>query len=56
MKEIQLFERTLVYFTIEKKTPYVLVFLLYFIKRSTINYSTAVIYLPYRGDILTDLI
>jgi len=56
MSEVELFERTLVYFAIEKKTRYVLVFLLYFLKRSTVSYSTALMYRPYRGDVLTDQI
>jgi len=56
MREVELFERTLIYFTIEKNTRYVLVFLLYLVKRSTVSYSIAVMYRLYRGDVLTDLI
>jgi len=56
MREVELFERTLIYFTIEKKARDVLVFLLHFLKLSTVSYSAAVMYLPYRGDALTDLI
>jgi len=56
MREMELFERTLIYFTTEKKTRYVLVFLLYLVKLSRVSYSTAVMYRLYRGDGLTDLI
>ena len=56
MREVELFERTLIYFTIEKKTLCVLVFLLHFVKRSTVSYSTAGMYRLYRDDVLTNLI
>jgi hypothetical protein len=56
MREVELFERILIYFTIEKKSRYVLVFLLHFLKRSTVSYSAAVMYRSYTGDALTDLI
>jgi len=56
MREVELFKRTLIYFKIEKKTRYLLVFLLYFLKRSTVSYGTALMYRPYTGDNLTDII